>query len=65
MRDESSNSTTISFPSTYFNNIIFCAVYVCTEPRRLAKGGKYEAERKTASWPDPASFRGVYMGLSR
>lgn len=44
------NFNYVSFPSIYFNNIIYCALYVFTDPRRLAKGGKYEAEQKTASW---------------
>ena len=44
------NYNYVSYPSIYFNNIIFCALYVNTEPRRRGRGGNYAA-RKTASWP--------------
>ena len=44
------NYSYVSYPSIYFNNIIFCALYVSTEPRRRGRGGNYAA-RKTASWP--------------
>ena len=44
------NFNYVSYASIYFNNIIFCALYVCTEPRRKGRGGNYAAQ-KTASWP--------------
>ena len=44
------NYNYVSYPSIYFNNIIFCALYVNTEPRRRGRGGNYAA-RKPASWP--------------
>ena len=44
------NYNYVSYPSIYFNNIIFYALYVNTEPRRRGRGGNYAA-RKTASWP--------------
>lgn len=44
------NFNYVSYASIYFNNIIFCALYVNTEPLRRGKGGNYAAQ-KTASWP--------------
>lgn len=44
------NFNYVSYASIYFNNIIFCALYVSTEPLRRGKGGNYAAQ-KTASWP--------------
>ena len=43
------NFNYVSYASIYFNNIIFCALYVSTEPRRLGKGGRAAAQ-KTAPW---------------
>lgn len=43
------NFNYVSYASIYFNNIIFCALYVTTEPRRLGKGGRAAAQ-KTAPW---------------
>ena len=43
------NFNYVSFASIYFNNIIFCALYVNTEPLKRGKGGNYAAQ-KTAPW---------------
>ena len=43
------NFNYVSYASIYFNNIIFCALYVSTEQHRKGKGGNYAA-RKTAPW---------------
>ncbi|MBQ8054664.1 MAG: hypothetical protein IJ198_12810 [Lachnospiraceae bacterium] len=43
------NFNYVSYASIYFNNIIFCALYVSTEPLRRGKGGRAAAQ-KTAPW---------------
>ena len=56
------NFNYVSYASIYFNNIIFCALYVTTEPRRRGKGGNYAAQ-KTTPWSLLFLFAAVSVWL--